>query len=188
MSKQILDLTDDLVIFYRGDSMPVAVGPELRRTGWPGGQWVMFVPPTGIDEFLVEASDGSNVCGCLLFPSENYTPGEMEGAQNNYTGQPHRTELGASSGASTVSILMGSNRLLFKRFETEALDADGDRVAGPITYELNKPLYISENGLLCNDDTDNLQAAGVATPQVVGICSAVPAARNNNRLGLDTRI
>lgn len=76
---------------------------------------------------------------------------------------------------------------MFKYYETEALNAGGARVAGPITYLLNEPLYVSENGLLCNDSIANLQAAGITDPHTVGTCSAIPATRNGNRLGFDLK-
>jgi hypothetical protein len=53
---------------------------------------------------------------------------------------------------------------------------------------LNDTLAVSENGLLCNDSDANLNAAGIPAPQIVGIVSAVPAAINNNRLGVDLNV
>lgn len=191
MSKQILDLTDDLIVMYKGDTLAVAVGPGLRSTGWPGGQWVKFVPPTGVDEFEVEASDGNEVAGLLSAPSErsfSADPADKDGPQVNFTGHYKRTAQGAASGASTVTMQVGNARLLFSLYETTALAPDGSRTGGPAVYQLNKQLRVSENGFLCQDSEAFLILAGVLTPQTPGVCSAVPAARNNYRLGIDLRM
>jgi hypothetical protein len=186
MSQQLQTLTDDMVLLFKGDMLTVAVGPVLRQTGWQGGQFVMYVPPTGVDDYLVEASDGTNIAGLLVFPSENYNPGQEE-TQQNYTGGQHRTEQGAASGAATVTMLCGGARCLFKYYETVSLTVGGVRSGPAITYGLNEWLRVSENGLLTNDPLANLQAAGVNPLNPVGICSAVPGAGNSTRLGIDLK-
>jgi len=166
--------------------LTVTVGPTLRQTGWRGGQWVMYSAPTGVDEFEVEASDGTNIAGCLVFPSENYNPGQEESTQN-YIANAYRTEQGAVAGASTVTMMCGGARCMFKYYETVSLTGGGVRSGPAIVYALNEWLRISENGLLTNDPLANLQAAGVDPLNPIGICCAVPATRNGNRLGLDLK-
>jgi hypothetical protein len=187
VSQQRRDLPDDLVIEHKGDNMPVSAGPVLRASGWRGGQWVRYVPPTGVDEFEVEASDGNAAAGVLIFPSEAYEPGREWGAVLNYTGQQVRTNQGSVAGASVVTMMNGGGRFFYLVYETIALTGAGTRTGGPITYVLNEDLKISENGLLCNDSDVNLAAAGVTTPHVVGICSAVPRVQNGGRVGLDMK-
>jgi hypothetical protein len=186
MAQQIQELTDDLVILIKGDSLTVSAGPNLRVSGWHGGQWVRYITPTGVDEFVVEASDGNSVAGFLLFPSENYDPQNSE-SQANYIGTQLRTEQGSVAGASTVAMYAGGGRFMFRHFETVALVGAGTRTGGLIAYTLHDFLKISENGLLCNDSDANLNAAGIANPVTVGMCSAVPAARNGNLLGFDLK-
>lgn len=176
----------DVEFMVGGDKFPVIAGPILRSTWWRGGQWVMYVSSTEGD-FTVEASDGSAVAGFLLFPSENYRfsllGGDGVGSNANYTGGQPATGLG---GQNVVTLISGGTRSFFKMYETVAL-AGGTRTGGPITYTQNESLRVSENGLLCNDSDAELVLAGVATPVIVGIVSAVPAARNGNRLGADVK-
>jgi hypothetical protein len=186
VAQQLRELTDDVVLMIKGDSFTVTAGPNLRATGWRGGIWVQYVPPTGVDEFLVEVSDGNNVAGFLIFPSENYDPGAEE-TQANYIGTQLRTEQGSVAGASTVTMYAGGGRSMFRHYETVALNGAGARAGGPIVYVLNEDLKVSENGLLCNDSDVNLAAAGVTNPQVVGKCCSVPADRNGFRLGFDLK-
>jgi hypothetical protein len=175
----------DVEVLFRGDSVQVTVGPELRLTGWRGGLWVQYV--TGPQDFTVEVSDGNATCGFILFQSENYELippwGTGPGSPDNYTGQQPR----ATFAPGVVTALSGGCRAYFKMFETVALNA-GTRSGGPITYNLNDRLYVSENGYLCNDDPTELALVGITEPQAVGIVSAVPASRNGNRLGVDTRL
>jgi len=174
----------DVELMFPGDRFPVAAGPNLRSTGWRGGTFVQYT--TGGQDFTVEVSDGNMTAGFLLFQSEDYTLsppyGNGPGSPQNFLGQQNRNPVG---GNNVVTMVMGGVRGFFKVFETVALDGAGNRVGGPIAYTLNEDLKVSENGLLCNDSDANLAAAGIASPQVVGIVSAVPSSSNNNRLCAD---
>ena len=86
-----------------------------------------------------------------------------------------------------MTMIIDGVRAFFRVFETVAL-VGGVRAGGPITYSVMDRLFISENGLLCNDSTVELALAGVVTPNLVGIVSAVPSLRNDHRLGADIRI
>jgi len=176
----------DVDLMFPGDRFPVIAGPNLRSTGWRGGTFVMYV--TGTSDFTVEVSDGNAATGFILFQSEDYqlTPpsGTGPGSPQNFTSQQF---LNPEGGNNVVTVVNGGTRAFFRVFETVALNGAGARAGGPITYTLNEDLKISENGLLCNDSDGNLAAAGVTTPQVVGIVSAVPSAANGNRLCLDMK-
>ena len=176
----------DVELMFPGDRFPVIAGPNLRSTGWRGGTFVMYV--TGTSDFTVEVSDGNAATGFILFQSEDYqlTPpsGTGPGSPQNFTSQQF---LNPEGGNNVVTVVNGGTRAFFRVFETVALNGAGARAGGPITYTLNEDLKISENGLLCNDSDGNLAAAGVTTPQVVGIVSAVPSAANGNRLCLDMK-
>lgn len=176
----------DVELQFPGDRFPVTVGPTLRARGWRGGLFVQYVQTT--QEYTVEVSDGSNVCGFLLFQSENYTPmtpgGISTGSPENFIGKQFRAPVGGNNVATMIN---GGTRAMFKFFETTALTGGGTRTGGVITYNLNEALRVSENGLLCNDSEANLIAAGVANPTQVGLCSSVPKESNFNRLGIDLK-
>lgn len=176
----------DVELMFPGDRFPVIVGTVLRSTGWRGGQFVQYA--TGTDAFTVEASDGNAACGFILFQSEDYqlTPpnGAGPGSPQNWTSQQL---LNPTGGNNVVTMINGGTRAYFRVYETVALNGAGARAGGAITYTLNEDLKISENGLLCNDSDVNLAAAGVTTPIVVGIVSAVPSAENDSRLCLDMK-
>jgi hypothetical protein len=183
----------DVELQMHGDRYPVSAGPILRSTGWRGGIWVRYVPPTGADDWLVELSDGIAGTGFLLFPSEDYSmPGGFGSGERqvsneqNWTSYQFRVEPAVAT--NTLTMVNGGTRALFRVFETVALTGGGARTAGPIVYSLNDPLKISENGLLCNDgDAALLAATGGAETLVVGFCCVVPDARSDNRLGLDLK-
>jgi len=181
-----LDDALDVELMFPGDRFPVTVGPNLRRTGWRGGLFVQYVP--GTQSFTVEVSDGSNVAGFLLFQAENYTPlqpgGPGVGSPENFIGKQFRNPTGGNNVATMIN---GGTRAYFRVFETIALTGGGARSGGAITYSLNQPVRISENGIPCNDSEVNLIAAGVATPVQVGIVSAVPTSENGNRLCVDLK-
>jgi hypothetical protein len=179
----------DVELMHLGDRLPVLAGPSLIASGWRGGQFVMYV--TANWEFTVEKSNGTIAPGFLLMQSENYalTPpnGNGPGSPENFISHQFLSGQGGGS-SNVVTLITGNSRALFKVYETIALNGAGVRAGGPITYSLNDTLAVSENGLLCNDSDANLNAAGIPAPQIVGIVSAVPAAINNNRLGVDLNI
>ena len=185
VNSSIVD-SGDVELQFPGDRFPVTVGPSLRASGWRGGIFVQYV--TSKHDFVVELSNGSNVAGFLLFQSENYTPmtpgGLNTGSPENFIGKQFRSSVGGNNVATMVN---GGTRAYFKFFETTALTGGGTRTGGSITYVLNEPLYISENGLLCNDSEANLIAAGVTRPTQVGVCSAVPSDKNFDRLCVDLK-
>ena len=184
-----LDDSLDVELMHLGDRLPVLAGPNLRASGWRGGQFVMYV--TSDWEFTVEKSDGTIAPGFLLFQSENY---DLNAAAQVNPGSPenflaHQFRNPTSTGASNVvTLITGNSRAFFKVYETIALNGGGVRAGGAITYALNETLAVSENGLLCNDSTANLNAAGIPTPQIVGVVSAVPSPANGYRLGVDLNI
>lgn len=182
-------LDRDVEYQFPGDRFPVSAGPELRASGWRGGIWVRYVSSPEGDN-VVELSDGNQVAGFLIQQSETFTSGGPlsyygnAGSPADWTNMQYRS---TSTGANTVTMMNGGTRVLFRVYETEALTGGGTRTGGAITWTLNEPVKISENGLCCNDSDGNLAAAGVTTPVVVGIVSGVPSAENGNRLQVDVK-
>jgi hypothetical protein len=189
MSLVSLQQTDrpDVEVLTHGDRIPVLAGPTLRANGWRGGLFVRYSAPQGVDEWVVEVSDGNQAIGFILFASEDYDPSGPGSAQNYLSYQVRGNPVSAASGASVITVVSGGPRALFRIYETVALNGAGARAGGPITYTRNEDLKISENGLLCNDSDVNLAAAGVTRPLVAGFCMQVPSDRNNFRLGLDMK-
>ncbi len=180
------DDAGDVQLMFPGDRFPVIAGAALRTNGWRGGTFVQYVAAN--DDFTVEVSDGNSACGFILFQSEDYDlgppTGTGPGSPQNFLATQYRNPTG---GNNVVTMINGGTRAYFRVFETVALNGAGARAGGAITYTLNEDLKVSENGLLCNDSDVNLAAAGVTTPIVVGIVSAVPSAANGNRLCIDMK-
>ncbi len=177
----------DVQLMFPGDRFPVIAGPVLLANGWRGGIFVMYA--TGATDFTVELSDGNSVAGFLLFQSEDYDlalpfGSPRPGSPANFISQQ---VLSGRGGQNVTTMVNGGTRAFFNQFETVALTGGGVRAGGAITYVLNEDLKISENGLLCNDSDANLGAAGVTTPHVVGIVSAIPSTLNTNRLCVDLK-
>jgi hypothetical protein len=155
-------------------------GPLLRATGWVGGQWIYFVAEPTEGTYVVEASTGNPAIGYICAESEDYSKRYYEeGSPNNYSSYQKRSQ---SEGPNTLDVNLSGGMAIFRHYETIAL-AGGARTGAPITYALNELLYVSENGLLCNDSSAELILAGIAIPLQAGRVSATPSARNNNRLG-----
>jgi hypothetical protein len=177
----------DVQMAVGGDTFPVIAGPLLRASKWRGGQFVKFVAsPQG--DYVVEKSDGNAVAGYLLFQSENYalSPpfGGGPGSPQNFTSFQFTQGEG---GQNVLTLVLGNSRSLFKIYETVALNGAGVRAGGPMVYNLNDYVKVSENGLICTDSDANLLAAGVTDPVVIGIVSAVPSASNSYRVSVDMR-
>jgi hypothetical protein len=177
--------SSDVMLMVGGERYTVVAGPVLRRNKWRGGIFVMFAPSNEGD-FVVERSDGTAVAGYMLNQSEFYYPlpppyGDGPGSPQNLTSYQYTEGVG---GQNVVTMVLGG-RAYFKQYETISL-VGGVRNGPPIVYSLNDNLYVSENGLLTNEDTA-LAAVGITDPVLVGIVSAVPAPRNQFRLGVDGR-
>lgn len=185
----ISSMTDlDVEVHSLGVRYPVTAGPILRQTGWRGGMWAMYVT-SSTDDFVVEISDGTNATGFFLFPSENYRTNRYGLADNtdyNYSSlQPGMESAGTAH--NVITVCADSTRAFFKYYERIALDG-GARNGAAITYGLYDKLYVSENGILCNDSPAEMAAIGITDPVEVGIVSSVPSSRNQNRLGVDIKL
>jgi hypothetical protein len=136
----------------------------------------------GEETFSVEVSDGTAAAGFLLFASEDYGI-SGPGSPGNWISQQPRVRTG---GQNVITMVNGGTRAYFRQYETVALTG-GTRTGGAIVYSLNDDLKVSENGLLCNDSDVQLGLAGVPSPIVVGIVSAVPSTGNDSRLCIDMK-
>ena len=182
----------DVELQFPGDRFPIIAGPTLLSTGWRGGLWVAYA--AGAEDFTVEVSDGmdqlvggTGAAGFLLFQAEDYALAPPYG---NGPGSPEnwisRQFLSGRGGQNVATMISGGTRAYCRVFETVGRFAP--IIGVPIAYTLNEPLYVSENGLLCN------QAGMAGTPPIlaggliqVGVVAAVPNAGNNNRLCIDVK-
>ena len=180
---------DGVVVLKQGDKFTATAGPLMRASGWQGGQWLMYaaVQVPAVSEFTMEKSTGIYATGFTIFGSENYS-NPRESAYRNYTSYQNRsTNVAVASGASVVTIIVGGGRFLFRNFETVALDVLGVRSGGAAVYNVNLPLKVSENGLLCQDDDVRLLlATGGVEVILIGLCPKVPTTADP-RLGLDLK-
>lgn len=185
MSINLNRTTTDLDVLIMGDRFPVTAGPNLRNSKWRAGLWVRYVEDESTSvSFTVEQSNGRECIGFLLFESEEYADARQS-TYRNYTSYQNTSALASANGTAVLTLVTGGGRFLFKNFETIALDAFGVRQGGAITYNLNEPLKISENGLLCNDPDARLSLAIGGDPIVVGICSKKPDL--DGKLGFDLK-
>lgn len=177
---------ENLEILTPGDRFPCTIGPLLRRSKWKGGTWVRYVEDVNsTDSFTVERSDGIHTCGFLIYGSEDYDNARIS-TYRNYTSYQNTSPIANDLGTATLTLVAGGGRFLFKQFETQALDAQGQRNGGAIVYNLNDELKVSENGLLCNDeDARLLLATGGAKTLIIGTCCLIPTEANGQKLGLD---
>jgi hypothetical protein len=187
---QKLNAADDFTLYTKSNSVPVTAGPDMIVNGWRAGMFVMWAPLVGRgNAIMVEISDGSQVSGMLIQPSEDYSIGATWAGTVNYTSKSYKQ---LSPGwepmaNSTVSIERGAFIAKVGIFERVALTGGGTRSGGPITYMTRQTLYCSENGLICNDDPANLIAAGIAEPVFVGYVINPPAEYNNFMIEADIR-
>ena len=178
----------DVELHFPGDRFPVTVGPVLQSTGWRGGLWVMYVDDPD-EEYVVEVSDGTGAAGFLLPQSESYlnsVPNRRYGGQRGSPADWTNQRFRANIVANVVTMVSGGTRALFEMYETTAL-VGANRTGASITYTLNQPLKVSENGLLTNESDGALTGVGITSPVVVGIVSGVPRERNDFRLSVDLK-
>ncbi len=176
--------TDDIDVLKNGDRTPCTAGPNMRRTGWKGGTWVHYVDNENTAaEFTVEKSNGQYVAGFVMYGSENYADARQS-TYRNFTSYQNTGALASASGAAVLTLVNGGARVLFKDFEQFSLDGQGNRTVAA-NYQLNQPLKVSENGLLCNDADADLNGIGIVAPTTVGICCKVPG--TDGKLGLDLK-
>lgn len=186
MSYAINMTSDDVMVMKRGDFIPVNAGPALRASKWRGGTFVKFSDnqDPSVAERTVEVSDGVIAVGFLVNPSENYANHRQSNPYNYTSFQPGNV-FSSPSGTSVVTMAMiGGSMYTFRVYETEALGPGGTRDGGPISYSMNDTVYVSENGIICNDDPTYIMAAtGGSSVVEVGFVHKVPTS-DDPRLGV----
>ena len=170
-------LTRDCVFLRKGDTLTAKLHSSL--TTWTGGSFVQWIAD-GTGEPCVRLADG-RFCGIL--PS-----GSSESADqwNNFT------EASLLTGVTTV--VFGGNLFATRSYETLGyLARNGLGPQVPLVYTANQKLYVSENGLITNENESDLGTYGAhnypngdavvdMSHDVFGLC-AVPPHSNNLSMG-----
>jgi len=161
----------DCVVFYKDDTITVAVDDALVQGGWAGGQGVQWVGSTS-DEFIVTYAEGP-FAGFLVWGSDE--DGDDYTAQTR--NQPHYRFATMFGGAALLSTTT------YERFTLAS------RLAGPLvplTYAVNQPLFLSLRGLWTNEDELTISGDPRAPSPLAGIVAQRPKATNDNFLGIQT--
>lgn len=171
----------DVRILQKGFHVNVEVGTGLRGTGWVGGQFVTYagtsapMGKTGREVGIVEKIPGTgNVAGFLVFSSSNSVNDRPEYLTSF---RPEQTGVAA--------ICRDAGKYAFYQFETANAAKRANPLAGAdLVYALNDALYISDNGLLTNED--QFTPNSVRVGHVFHVPDAtVPA---QNFVGVDVRM
>lgn len=162
------------VAFFKGDSQPAAVAPEMAAGGWIGGQAVQWVRNPD-DEVMVTYASGL-YGGFMLWGSDE--PGDDYAAMTR--SQPTYRYSTFCSGGWLISTVA---------FETYTY---ASRIGGgplvPLVYTPNQPLFFSLRGLWTNEDELTLSASPLAPAFFTGFVAQVPKASNKFYLGIQTSL
>lgn len=164
----------DCIVFFKGDSQPVAVDPAMVAAGWPGAQGVQWATSPA-DERVVTFSRGL-YGGFLLWGSDE--PGDgfasMTRSQSTYR---YATFCSGGWLISTSS---------YEKYTYASRTGGGPLV--PIVYTANQPLYFSLRGLWTNEDELTLESDPQAPSFFTGFVAQIPKATNNYYLGIQTSL
>ncbi len=179
------EMTRDLVILAKGDSITVQLEESLADDGWLGGSFAKWVQdPRGFP--TVQKADG-RYCGFFLFGS-------------NEGGDQYTAITGQNPHYSYATLQFGGNvgyTNTYERYGYKARHGLGPVV--PLTYTANQLLYVSENGILTNENESDLTTYeahdfpdGDPVPDMsfiaFGLCMTPPADVTNQYIGIQTNI
>jgi len=168
----------DLILFRKGDNLPVTIDEAMAQGGWAGGQGVKWADSTK-DEFLVTYADG--VCsGFLVWGSD-----EPADKFTSITGHQPHYRFGV--------MLSGGCFFSTSSFETYTWTSRQGGPLVPITYNASDFLYISLRGLWTKEDEWDLSgdprgplADAPFLGGLVGMVIQPPKAVNNNFMTIQT--
>lgn len=162
----------DCIVFFKGDSQPVAVSQAMVDGGWPGGQGVQWVDSI-TDERVVTYSNGL-YGGFLVWGSDEtgdqYTAMTRQQPQYRYA-----TMLSGGCLIATTS---------YEKYTYASRTGPGPLV--PIVYAVQNILYLSRRGLWTNEDEMTLAGDPLAPAFFTGFVAQVPKELNGFFLGVQT--
>jgi hypothetical protein len=171
-------LTRDCSLLQKGDSIPVKLSSSLARRGWTGGTFVRWVDD-GTGDPCVTLANGL-FCAFLPFGSDEVGDRYTAMTRQNPTYRYATAYFGGNFMATTS----------YERYTYGSRNGPGPLV--PLVYAPQQILYVSENGLITNEDESDpaVNPGGLfpdGSPILVpflnfGICSLQPMDKNNNRL------
>lgn len=170
-------------MFHKGDTMPIKISAALAARGWVGGSFVRWVDD-GSGEPCVDIANGT-YCGFFPFGSNE--------SADQYTAITQ-----SNPKYKIASMFFGGNFLATISYERYTYASRHAGPLVPLVYKVQQFLYVSENGLLTNEDESapavnpgGLFPDGtpITTPFLYfGICSLPPSAVTNNYLYCQTNV
>jgi hypothetical protein len=162
----------DCVVFFKGDTQPVIVSPDMIRLGWSGGQGVQWVDsPT--DERMVTFSSG--LYGGFLVWGSDESADEFTAMTKQQLVYQYAVMLSGGCLMATTS---------YERYTYAS------RIVGPpyvpISYQANDILYLSKRGLWTKEDEMTLSGDPLAPCFFTGFVAQIPKSVNSNFLGIQT--
>ena len=174
----------EVSIFHKGDSMPMRIDAAMASRGWAGGTFVRWIND-GTGEPCVTIADG-RYCG--------FSPWGSDEVADKYTSMTRTNPI-----YRYITLFFGGNFLAtttFERFTYQSRHGVGP--VTPLVYSPQQFLYVSENGILTNqDESDPAVNPGGLFPDgspilirflYFGLCSVAPSVLNNNRIFLQTNV
>ncbi len=163
----------ECIAFFKGDSQPVAVAPEMVAGGWVGGQAVQWATSPD-DEHVVTYSDGL-FGGFLLWGSDE--PGDGYASMTRSQLVYRYATFG--SGGWLISTSSYEKYTYASRLVPPLV---------PIVYAANDPLYFSLRGLWTNENELSLSLDPRAPAFFTGFVAQIPKTTNNYYLGIQTSL
>lgn len=161
----------DCVVFFKGDTQPVIVSPDMLRLGWSGGQGVQWVDST-TDERMVTFSSGL-YGGFLIWGSDE--------SADQFTAMTKQQLVYQYAIMLSGGCLMATTS--YERYTYASRIAGGPLV--PLVYQANDLLYLSNRGLWTKENEMNL-IDPTTSAFFTGFVAQVPKSVNSNFLGIQT--
>jgi hypothetical protein len=163
----------DCVVFFKGDSQPVIVSPDMLRLGWSGGQGVQWVDST-TDERMVTFSNG--LYGGFLIWGSDEPADQFTGMTKQQLAYQYAIMLSGGCLMATTS---------YERYTYSSRTSGGLLI--PLVYQANDLLYLSNRGLWTKENEMNLIDPATSA-FFTGFVAQIPKSVNSNFLGIQTSL
>jgi hypothetical protein len=161
----------DCVVFFKGDSQPVIVSPDMLRLGWSGGQGVQWVDST-TDERMVTFSSG--LYGGFLIWGSDESADQFTSMTRQQLVYQYAIMLSGGCLMTTTS---------YERYTYSSRTSGGPLVS--LIYEANDFLYLSSRGIWTKENEMNIIDPSTSA-FFTGFVAQVPKLANNFSLGVQT--
>ena len=165
----------DVVVFFKGDTLPVTPDTSLLLSGWKGGQGVRWVQGA-LDRFTVGTAAG-RYGGFLLWGSDE--------SSDQFTALTRNQLVYSNAVLGFGGWLLSTTT--YEQFTYASRQGPGPLV--PLAYNTpNLPLYFSLRGYWTPEDELTLSGSPEAPANVCGYMAAPPKASNQFYLGVQTAL